>query len=1044
MRFNGGRALSWSRVERILSGRPGPVPVPVDHTGRGAGPVLRGKSTVPFAELHCISAYSFLAGASEPEDIVSRAVELGLSGLGLLDRDGFYGLMKFAEAAAKADLPTVYGAELTTADGVLAVLARNPEGYRRLSRLIARARMAAGEKGGVLYPPMEEIAGLLQEHCLFLIGPEWLGKIDYLIERIKIDSMVLEYPVTMTPEDADWHAELDKYNNFRAIVSARPAAATRQQARLAAAKQALGRRMSLEAAEPEQHPMGAHWLRSGDQLAQMIPGREHLLQETLSVLEECAFTWESLAPNLPHFDVPEGHTEMSWLKHLTHSRAEVRYASRPADIRERAMTQIDYELGVIEQLDFPGYFLIVCDLVDFARESNILCQGRGSAANSAVCFALGITNAEPISAGLLFERFLSPDRDGPPDIDIDIESGRREEVIQYAYEKHGRERAAQVANVITYRRKGAVRDAARALGYPQGSADAWSKGTADPPPDVEALADQFEGQPRHLGIHSGGMVLCDRPIADVVPMEWARKEGRSVLQWDKDDCAAAGLVKFDLLGLGMLEALHHMQDLVLESTGDKVNFWELDLAEREIYDMLCRADAVGVFQVESRAQMNTLPRLKPRRFFDLVVEVALIRPGPIQGGSVHPYLRRRDGLEPIEYDHPVLEKSLGKTLGVPLFQEQLMQIAVDAAGFSGTEADDLRRAMGSKRSPARMEAIRKRFYEGLAATNGITGEVADKLWSKIVAFAAYGFPESHSQSFASLVYFSAWMKYHYPAQFCVGLLRAQPMGFYSPQSLLQDARRHGVAVLPATINDSGEQARIEMREGEARIRLGLNLIKGLGDKAAKRVEEAAPFSSVADLSRRADLSVAQVEALAEAGALDCLGLTRRQAMWQAGVAATERAGMLPGLSAITAPALPGMSAFELMATDVASTGVTHDKQPMEMVRAQLDAQGIVPASRLLSLPDSTRIKVAGIVTHRQRPGTAGGVVFFGLEDETGLINVMVTPGLWNRDRITARTARAMIVRGIVQNASGAATIAADRLEPLPLGEYLSRGSRDFR
>lgn len=1044
MRFNGGRALSWSRVERILSGRPGPVPVPVDHTGRGAGPVLRGKSTVPFAELHCISAYSFLAGASGPEDIVSRAVELGLSGLGLLDRDGFYGLMKFAEAAAKADLPTVYGAELTAADGVLAVLARNPEGYRRLSRLIARARMAAGEKGGVLYPPMEEIAGLLQEHCLFLIGPEWLGKIDYLIERIKIDSMVLEYPVTMTPEDADWHAELDKYNNFRAIVSARPAAATRQQARLAAAKQALGRRMSLEAAEPEQHPMGAHWLRSGDQLAQMIPGREHLLQETLSVLEECAFTWESLAPNLPHFDVPEGHTEMSWLKHLTHSRAEVRYASRPADIRERAMTQIDYELGVIEQLDFPGYFLIVCDLVDFARESNILCQGRGSAANSAVCFALGITNAEPISAGLLFERFLSPDRDGPPDIDIDIESGRREEVIQYAYEKHGRERAAQVANVITYRRKGAVRDAARALGYPQGSADAWSKGTADPPADVEALADQFEGQPRHLGIHSGGMVLCDRPIADVVPMEWARKEGRSVLQWDKDDCAAAGLVKFDLLGLGMLEALHHMQDLVLESTGDKVNFWELDLAEREIYDMLCRADAVGVFQVESRAQMNTLPRLKPRRFFDLVVEVALIRPGPIQGGSVHPYLRRRDGLEPIEYDHPVLEKSLGKTLGVPLFQEQLMQIAVDAAGFSGTEADDLRRAMGSKRSPARMEAIRKRFYEGLAATNGITGEVADKLWSKIVAFAAYGFPESHSQSFASLVYFSAWMKYHYPAQFCVGLLRAQPMGFYSPQSLLQDARRHGVAVLPATINDSGEQARIEMREGEARIRLGLNLIKGLGDKAAKRVEEAAPFSSVADLSRRADLSVAQVEALAEAGALDCLGLTRRQAMWQAGVAATERAGMLPGLSAITAPALPGMSAFELMATDVASTGVTYDKQPMEMVRAQLDAQGIVPASRLLSLPDSTRIKVAGIVTHRQRPGTAGGVVFFGLEDETGLINVMVTPGLWNRDRITARTARAMIVRGIVQNASGAVTIAADRLEPLPLGEYLSRGSRDFR
>lgn len=1051
MRFNGGRALSWSRVERILSGRPGPVPVPVDHTGHTGAAAdharVLGESAVPFAELHCVSAYSFLNGASEPEDIVDRAIELGLSGLGLVDRDGFYGLMKFAEAAAKAGLPTVYGAELTTDDGVLTVLARSPEGYRRLSRLIARARMDAGEKGEVKYPPMAQIAERLQDHCLFLIGPEWLPKIDYLIERIKIDSMVLEYPVTMTPEDADWHVELDKYNNFRAIVSARPAAATREQARLAAAKRALGRRLSLEAAEPEQHPMGAHWLRSGDQLAQMLPGREHLLRETIAVLEECAFTWESLAPNLPHFDVPPGHTEMSWLRHLTYSRAQVRYASRPADIRERAMKQIEYELGVIEKLTFPGYFLIVNDLVDFCRDSNILCQGRGSAANSAVCFALGITNAEPISAGLLFERFLSPDRDGPPDIDIDIESGRREEVIQYTYDKHGRERAAQVANVITYRRKGAVRDAARALGYPQGSADAWSKGTADPPADVEALADQFEGQPRHLGIHSGGMVLCDRPIADVVPMEWARMEGRSVLQWDKDDCAAAGLVKFDLLGLGMLEALHHMQDLVLETTGNKVNFWELDLAEPEVYDMLCRADAVGVFQVESRAQLNTLPRLKPRRFFDLVVEVALIRPGPIQGGSVHPYLRRRDGREPVEYDHPVLEKSLGKTLGIPLFQEQLMQIAVDAAGFTGAEADDLRRAMGSKRSPARMEAIRKRFYDGLAATNGITGEVADKLWSKIVAFAAYGFPESHSQSFASLVYFSAWMKYHYPAQFCVGLLRAQPMGFYSPQSLIQDARRHGVTVLPATVNDSGEHARVVPNPHDGHphaIRLGLNLIKGLGDKAAARVEVAAPFTDVADLSRRADLTVAQVEALAESGALDCLGLSRRQAMWQAGVAATERAGMLPGLSAIEAPALPGMSAFELMATDILSTGVTHDKQPIEMVRDQLNAQGIIPANRLLEVPDGTRIRIAGIVTHRQRPGTAGGVVFFGLEDETGLINVMVTPGLWNRDRITARTAKSMIVRGIVQNATGAATIVADHLEPLPLGEYLSRGSRDFR
>ncbi|WP_460490821.1 error-prone DNA polymerase, partial [Corynebacterium nasicanis] len=592
------------------------------------------------------------------------------------------------------------------------------------------------------------------------------------------------------------------------------------------------RRLSLGAAEADLHPMGAPWLRSGEQMAGLLPERPELLAAAVDLARECAFTLDLVAPELPDFPTPEGHTEMTWLAEETRGRARRRYASRPDEIRARAAAQIEHELGVIEGLNFPGYFLIVMDLVDFCRENNILCQGRGSAANSAVCFALGITNAEPISAGLLFERFLSPDRDGPPDIDIDIESGRREEVIQYVFDRHGRDKAAQVANVITYRRKGALRDAARALGHPQGAADAWSKGTAEPPRAVQELAAEFRGQPRHLGIHSGGMVICDRPIADVVPVEWARMEGRSVVQWDKDDCASAGLVKFDLLGLGMLEALHHMIDLVEEQHGERINLWELDLADPGVYDMLCRADAVGVFQVESRAQLSTLPRLRPRCFFDLVVEVALIRPGPIQGGSVHPYLRRRAGKEEITYDHPVLEKSLGKTLGIPLFQEQLMQIAVDAAGFSGAEADALRRAMGSKRSPARMAALKERFFRGVWETNAIPPEIAEKLWNKIVAFAAYGFPESHSQSFASLVYFSAWFKHHYPAEFCVGLLRAQPMGFYSPQSLIQDARRHGVEILPVDVQESGAQARVVA----GRIRVGLNLVKGLGSEAAARVE----------------------------------------------------------------------------------------------------------------------------------------------------------------------------------------------------------------
>ncbi|MGP6173867.1 error-prone DNA polymerase [Corynebacterium sp. A21] len=1040
MRFTGGAPLSWSRLEQILSGRQGPEPVPVDHLREAPAPGRREASRA-FAELHAISSYSFLSGASDPETLVARAAELGLSALAVVDRDGFYGAIKFAEAAAEAGLPTVFGAELTlAADRVLTLLCRDPEGYRRLSRLIAAAHMAGGEKGRLYYPPLELIAAAAEGHWLILADHSWLGEIDRLIDGFGAANVIREYVVSMLPEDADHHAKLDEWPKLRAIVSARPAAATRHDAPLARAKRSLARREAMSQAESALHPMGAGWLRSGEQVSIMVPGRPELLVTAVEIAQECSFTLDLLAPNLPHWKTPEGQPEMSWLRHLVRTRAETRYASRPPEIRARAQRQIKYELGVIGQLDFPGYFLIVNDLVDFCRRENILCQGRGSAANSAVCFALGITNAEPISAGLLFERFLSPEREGPPDIDIDIESGRREEVIQYVYEKYGRDYAAQVANVITYRTKGAIRDAARALGYPPGTADAWSRGTAAPPADVVELAEKFQGQPRHLGIHSGGMVICDRPIADVVPTEWARMDKRSVVQWDKDDCASAGLVKFDLLGLGMLEALHHMIDLVEQTTGRRVELWDLDLAEPEIYEMLSRADAVGVFQVESRAQLSTLPRLKPQNFFDLVVEIALIRPGPIQGGSVHPYLRRRSGEEEISYEHPVLAKSLAKTLGIPLFQEQLMQMAVDAAGFSGAEADNLRRAMGSKRSPAKMAAIRARFFQGLADTNGITGEVAENLWNRVVAFAAYGFPESHSQSFASLVYFSAWFKYHYPAQFCVGLLRAQPMGFYSPQSLIADARRHGVSILPITINDSGVEADCEA----GAIRLGLNLVQGLGAAGAARVEKQAPFSSIPDLSRRAELKVAQVEALARAGALECLGMDRRQALWQAGVAATEKPGMLPGLSAISAPHLPGMNAFELLVADIASTGVSHQMQPMALIRSQLAAAGITTAEQLLDATDGTRIRIAGVVTHRQRPQTAAGVTFLGLEDETGLMNVMVSPGLWKRHRQLARGAKALVVRGIIQNATGVASLVADHLEPLGIGELLSRGSRDFR
>ncbi|MGZ4558313.1 MAG: helix-hairpin-helix domain-containing protein, partial [Mycobacteriaceae bacterium] len=537
-------------------------------------------------------------------------------------------------------------------------------------------------------------------------------------------------------------------------------------------------------------------------------------------------------------------------------------------------------------------------------------------------------------------------------------------------------------------------------------------------------------------------------IADVCPVEWARMANRSVLQWDKDDCAAVGLVKFDLLGLGMLSALHYAIDLVAEHEGRYVDLAQLDLSEDAVYEMLQRADTVGVFQVESRAQMATLPRLKPRVFYDLVVEVALIRPGPIQGGSVHPFIRRRNGLEPVTFEHPSMERALAKTLGVPLFQEQLMQIAVDVAGFTGTEADELRRAMGSKRSPEKMQRLRQRFYEGMQQKHGITGDVADRIFEKLFAFANFGFPESHSMSFASLVFYSAWFKLHYPAAFCAALLRAQPMGFYSAQSLVADARRHGVTVRGPDVNSSLPQATLEpVRGGVNGVRLGLGAVRNVGDVVAQRIVdervENGQFAGLVDLTRRVGLSVPQTEALATAGALGCFDLERRQALWAAGAAAAERPDRLPGTGVgTTAPALPGMSDVELAVADVWATGVSPDSYPTQFLRPQLDALGVIPAGHLLAVRDGSRVLVGGAVTHRQRPATAGGVTFLNLEDETGMVNVVCSQGLWARYRRVVRSAPALLIRGVVQNAEGAVTVVADHVQRMDL--RVSSRSRDFR
>lgn len=1082
-------------MERVLTGKPRRSGLPLEESGDGGDSpawsrkrgvyqppeVSRASGAVPYAELHAHSAYSFLDGASTPEEMVEEAARLNLRAIALTDHDGLYGVVRFAEAARELDVATVFGAELSLGNTPrtdvpdppgphLLVLARGPEGYRRLSREIARAHLAGGEKGKPRYDldTLTEasgghwhiLTGCRKGHVRQALsegGPEAAGRaLADLVDRFGRSRVSVELTHHGQPCDDERNAALaglaPRFGvNIVATTGAHFAAPSR--GRLAMAMAAIRARNSMEAAAGWLAPLGGTHLRSGEEMALLFgPG---IVSAAADLGDQCAFRLELIAPQLPPFDVPDGHTEDTWLRHLVMAGAAERYG--PPAQAPKAYAQIEHELKIIEQLTFPGYFLVVHDITRFCRENNILAQGRGSAANSAVCYALKVTNVDPIKNELLFERFLSPARDGPPDIDIDIESDLRENVIQYVYERYGRDYAAQVANVITYRGRSSVRDMARALGFSQGQQDAWSKQISrwngkvdspeveDIPEQVIDLATQIANLPRHMGIHSGGMVICDRPIADVCPVEWARMANRSVLQWDKDDCAAIGLVKFDLLGLGMLSALHYAIDLVAEHKGIAVDLAKLDLSESAVYEMLQKADSVGVFQVESRAQMATLPRLKPREFYDLVVEVALIRPGPIQGGSVHPYIRRRNEMEEVTYDHDSMRPALEKTLGIPLFQEQLMQLAVDCAGFSAAEADQLRRAMGSKRSTEKMRRLRSRFYDGMREKHGITGEVADRIYDKLEAFANFGFPESHSLSFASLVFYSSWFKLHHPAAFCAALLRAQPMGFYSPQSLVADARRHGVTVHGPDVNASLAYATCENRGLE--VRLGLGSVRHIGDDLAQRIVDErdanGPFATLLDLTGRMQLSVPQTEALATAGALGCFGITRREALWAAGAAATQRPDRLPGVgSSSHIPTLPGMTDLELAAADVWATGVSPDSYPTQFLREDLEALGVVPASRLLEIPDGTRILVAGAVTHRQRPATAQGVTFVNLEDETGMVNVLCAPGVWARHRKLAQTASALVIRGIVQNASGAVTVLADRMSPVDL-RVVSR-SRDFR
>ncbi|GAA3913659.1 error-prone DNA polymerase [Microbacterium invictum] len=1161
MGFN-NPSVPWSEMERLLSGRPKqPEKNPATATPAGTRdsdvpdgadggdspawsrkrgkytppPLVRPENPIPYAELHAHSSYSFLDGASSPEELAEESERLGLHALAVTDHDGFYGIVRFAEAAETLEVKTVFGAELSLElpapqngepDPVgshLLVLARGEEGYHRLASALTHAQLAGAEKGKPHYD-LDELAAQAGGHWAILTGcrkgavrqalhdqgaqsaAEELDRLIALFGPEAVNVELIDHGNPTDSRDNDVLASLARERGLPVLATGNVHYAVPERVHLAAAVAAVRANRGLDELDGwlPAHA-GAH-LRSGEEMTRRFRRYPGAVARTVTLADELAFPLRRAKPALPKLPVPDGHTPMSYLRELVWEAVPRKYP----DATDADRARIENELGVIAQKDFPGYFLIVHGIVQEARRRGILCQGRGSAASSAVCYLLDITAVDAIAYNLPFERFLSALRDEEPDIDVDFDSDRREEIIQWVYRQYGRERAAQVANVIQYRPKNAVRDMAKALGHSPGQQDAWSKQverwdglfeTADHdiPDRVLEYATELLKTPRHLGIHSGGMVLTERPVGEVVPIEHARMANRTVIQWDKDDAAWMGLVKFDLLGLGMLAALQYCFDMIADATGER---WELATIPKEeaaVYDMLCRADSIGVFQVESRAQMGLLPRLQPRRYYDLVIEIALIRPGPIQGGAVHPYVRRKLGQEKVTYAHPKLKPVLEKTLGIPVFQEQLMQMGMAVGGLTGEDADLLRRAMGSKRGIERIDSLRKKLYAGMAE-NGLTGEVADDIYAKIQAFANFGFAESHSLSFALLVYASSWLKLHYPGAFLAALLRAQPMGFYSPASLTADARRHGVQVRRPDLHLSGVDAGLEAvtpddarqsgvdaadagstrrpatgmdacthrtqppvgrfdrdapdesaahrRDGAFAVRLGLASVTGIGKPLAERIvaerEARGPFRDLRDLTRRTGANTAQLEALATAGAFEGLGVSRREGIWLAGDAAQDRIEYLEGsLVSVQPPLFGDQSSYDVLAADLWATGISTDDHPLVHYRSQLDARGVLTAAELRGHETGRRVEVAGLVTHRQRPATASGVTFLNLEDEHGLVNVICSVGVWNKYRRVLRDSPALIARGMLERSpEGVTNLLADRFEDLRVG--VQHRSRDFR
>ncbi|HEY6299434.1 MAG TPA: error-prone DNA polymerase [Candidatus Binatus sp.] len=1043
-----------------------------------------------YIELRARSAFSFLEGASTPEDLAARAAELGYSAMALGDRDGLYGAPRFYAAAKAAGIRQIVGAELTLDDNYnsrLYVLAPDRECYQNLCRMITDSKMRVLNAGALArdssvaapsYPAKGESRITLDElerygRGLICLGGGVMSPLSRMLVRGE-DPVELSRRLSGIFGAGNFYIDLQRHldageerlnRKLAALAGAAriPVVATNDvchggsDRRLLDVLTCIRLKTTLEEAGRALWINSQRHLKSPAEMSALFRDLPGAVAASRTIAERCAFQLCDMGYRFPDYPLPPNETPDSYLRILTYAGARERWRGA-MDARTRR--QLEHELGIIERLKLAGYFLIVWDIVQFCRENRIMVQGRGSAANSAVCYALGITAVDAVKMELLFERFLSEERGEWPDIDLDLPSGDdREMAIQYVYRRYGERGAAMTANVITYRTRSAVREVGKTLGFSPEQVDRLAKLNQvyefrDHHDDLVALLKRggvdaeaprimmmvklvrkIQSLPRHLGQHSGGMVIAAQPLDEIVPLEPASMPGRVVIQWDKDDCADLGIIKIDLLGLGMLAALKEAIPMIRTHEGVEIDLAHLPPDDPDVYAMLRRADTVGVFQIESRAQMATLPRMKPERFYDLVVEVAIIRPGPIVGKMVHPYLDRRNHRAPVEYPHPSLEPILKRTLGVPLFQEQLLRMAMTVAGFSGGEAEELRRAMGFKRSAERMEKIEARLRAGMLR-NGLQGNVADDIVRSITSFALYGFPESHAASFALIAYASAYLKYHHPAAFVAAMLNCYPLGFYHPSTLVKDAARHGVLALPIDVTRSDWKCTIEIVDGRPAARMGLRYVTGLREEVGLRIESERArrqFDSIADLTARVGPNRRELDALAYAGAFAAFGLARRDAMWNAAAVERDPKSLLAGTKPRDSGApLASMSPIDETLADYAATGLTTGPHLMKYLRNDLTVRGILSADDLTRARHQSWVKTAGVVIVRQRPGTAKGFLFITLEDETGIANLIVTPDLFQQNRLLLRSAGILLAEGVLQQVDGVTAIRARRFEEIKI------------